>query len=132
MLQQEKPEDYVIATGTTTHVRDFVKMAFAHAGVSIAFEGSGTAEKGIVTQVALPEIRVSVGDVVVEVDPRYFRPTEVDLLLGDASKAKKQLGWEPKISLREMIEEMVTSDIQHFRKDVLLKDKGFRTLNRYE
>jgi GDPmannose 4,6-dehydratase len=132
MLQQDKAEDYVIATGVTTSVRDFVKMAFAHAGVDIAFEGKGESEKAVVTGVSVPGIALKKGAVVLEVDKRYFRPTEVDLLLGDASKARKQLGWEPRYSLNELVKEMVHSDIEHFRKEVLLKDSGFTTLNRYE
>ena len=132
MLQQEEPEDFVIATGITTKVRDFVKMAFAQAGVTVAFEGKGELEKGIVTQVAIPDIQLSVGDTVVEVDKRYFRPTEVDVLQGNAAKAKQKLGWSPKYTLKELVEEMVKTDIEHFRKEVLLKDAGFRTLNRYE
>jgi GDPmannose 4,6-dehydratase len=131
MLQQEKPEDFVIATGITTKVRDFVKMAFAHAGVTVTFEGNGLNEKAIVAN-AKPEIKLQAGDVVVEVDPRYFRPTEVDILQGDASKARRLLGWSPKYTLQQLVEEMVDSDIEQFRKDVVLKDKGFSTLNRYE
>ena len=94
MLQQEEPEDFVIATGITTSVRDFVKIAFAHAGVNIEFEGKGEREKGIVTNVSIPDIAVRKGDVVVEVDSRYFRPTEVDKLQGDASKAKTKIGMD--------------------------------------
>ncbi len=131
MLQQEKPEDFVIATGITTKVRDFVKMAFAHAGVTVTFEGSGQNEKAIVAK-ATPDIKLKAGDVVVEVDPRYFRPTEVDILQGDASKARRLLGWSPKYTLQQLVEEMVDADIEQFRKDVVLKDKGFSTLNRYE
>lgn len=132
MLQQDEPEDYVIATGTTTRVRDFVKMAFAHAGVTIAFEGSGEKERGVVTALTTSDLPLRTGDTVVEVDSRYFRPTEVDVLLGDASKARQKLGWAPRHSLSELIEEMVTTDIEHFRKDLLLKGAGFRTLNRFE
>ena len=132
MLQQDQPEDFVIATGITTRVRDFVKMAFAQAGVTVAFEGKGEKERGIVTQVAIPDIQLSVGDTVVEVDKRYFRPTEVDVLQGNATKAKEKLGWSPRYTLKEMVEEMVKADIEHFRKEVLLKDAGYRTLNRYE
>lgn len=131
MLQQEKPEDFVIATGITTKVRDFVKMAFAHAGVTVTFEGSGLNEKAIVAK-ATADIKLQAGDVVVEVDPRYFRPTEVDILQGDASKARRLLGWSPKYTLQQLVEEMVDADIEQFRKDVVLKDKGFSTLNRYE
>lgn len=132
MLQQEQAEDFVIATGVTTPVRDFVKLAFAHAGVSVAFEGKDEQEKGIVTAVSLPEIPLKVGDVVVEVDKRYFRPTEVDLLLGDPTKAKEKLGWTAKYTLSELAKEMVESDIQHFRKDIVLKESGFKTVRQFE
>ena len=132
MLQQPEPEDFVIATGVTTSVRDFVKLAFAHAGVEVTFEGEGEKERGIVTRVLNPECKVTAGDVVVEVDKRYFRPTEVDLLLGDATKAKEKMGWVPKYTLDELAKEMVISDIAHFRKEVLLNESGYRTLNQYE
>jgi GDPmannose 4,6-dehydratase len=132
MLQQQEPEDFVIPTGITTSVRDFVKMAFAHAGITIEFEGKGAVEKGIVMNVSLPDIPVRKGDIVVEVDSRYFRPTEVDILQGDASKAKQKLGWSPKYSLHELTKEMVEADIENFRKDVILKDSGYRTIRHFE
>jgi len=132
MLQQDKPEDYVIATGQTTSVRDFVIKAFVNAGVHIRFEGEGIDEVGIVDKVALPEVKVRVGDVVVEVDKRYFRPTEVDILLGDPKKAKQNLGWSPRYTLDEMIKEMVQSDIELFRRKVHLTQSGFTTHNQYE
>jgi GDPmannose 4,6-dehydratase len=132
MLQQPEAEDYVIATGITTPVRDFVRMAFAHAGVEISFEGKGASEKAIVTAISMPEIAMKKGDVVVEVDERYYRPTEVDILQGDASKAQQKLGWKATHTVQELVKEMVHADIEYFRKEVLLKDAGFRTLNRYE
>ena len=132
MLQQDMAEDFVIATGISTTVRDFVKLAFAHAGVAIEFEGKGENEKGIVTGVSLPDIHVRKGDVIVEVDKRYFRPTEVDLLQGDATKARNKLGWKPKYSLPELVKEMVESDIELFRKDIVLKASGFRTSRQFE
>jgi len=132
MLQQEEAEDFVIATGITTSVRDFVKMAFAHAGVEVAFEGKDEKEKAIVTKVASPDIHLSVGDIVTEVDKRYYRPTEVDLLLGDATKAKQKLGWSPKYTLNDLVKEMVHADIEIFRKDVILKESGFHTLRQFE
>lgn len=132
MLQQDQPEDFVIATGKTTAVRDFVQMAFAHAGIEIGFEGEGEEEKGIIKAIHKPEIKASAGDVIVEVDKRYFRPTEVDLLLGDATKAQQKLGWKAKYTLDELAKEMVEADIEHFRKDLLLKESGYRTLNQYE
>lgn len=132
MLQQDQPEDFVIATGVTTAVRDFVKLAFAHAGVSIEFEGEGENERGVVSVVSLPEIPLKKGDVVVEVDKRYFRPTEVDLLLGDATKAKQKLGWSAKCTLSELAKEMVEADIEHFRKDVILGQSGYSTMRQFE
>jgi GDPmannose 4,6-dehydratase len=132
MLQQSEPEDFVIATGITTSVRDFVKIAFAHAGVEVAFEGSGEKETGVVARILDPECKLNTGDVVVEVDKRYFRPTEVDLLLGDATKAKEKLGWTPKYTLDQLAKEMVLADLEHFRKQVLLNQSGYRTLNQYE
>jgi len=132
MLQQEEPEDYVVATGITTSVRDFVRLAFAHAGVSIEFSGTGENEKAVVTAVSIPDINLRKGDVVVEVDKRYFRPTEVDLLLGDPTKAKEKLGWQAKYTLPELVKEMMEADIQHFRKDVVLRQSGFRTLRQFE
>ena len=132
MLQQPEPEDFVIATGISTSVRDFVKLAFAHAGVELTFEGKGDNEAGIVKHVAMPDIKVKQGDKIVEIDRRYLRPTEVDYLIGDATKAKEKLGWSPKYTLNEMAKEMVGADIEHFRKDVLLKESGHRILNRFE
>jgi GDPmannose 4,6-dehydratase len=132
MLQQNEAEDFVIATGVTTAVRDFVKMAFAHAGVEIRFEGKEENEKAIVTAVANDAIPLQPGEVVVEVDTRYFRPTEVDLLIGDASKAKTKLGWSARYTVNELVKEMVDADIEYFRKDILLKESGFDTLNRFE
>jgi GDPmannose 4,6-dehydratase len=132
ILQQPEPEDYVVATGITTSVRDFVRLAFAHAGVSIEFTGTGENEKAVVTAVSIPDINLRKGDIVVEVDKRYFRPTEVDLLLGDPTKAKEKLGWQAKYTLPELVKEMVETDIEHFRKDVLLRQSGFKTLRQFE
>jgi len=132
ILQQDEPEDFVIATGVTTAVRDFVRLAFSHAGVEVGFEGEGINEKGFVTGVTNPDVKVSIGDVLVEVDERYFRPTEVDLLLGDPTKAQEKLGWKAKYTLEELAKEMVEADIDLFRRDLLLKESGYRTLNQYE
>jgi GDPmannose 4,6-dehydratase len=132
MLQQKEAEDFVVATGVTTSVRDFVRIAFAHAGVEVTFEGKDEKERAIVTKVADPEIHLVKGDVVVEIDKRYFRPTEVDLLQGDATKARQKLGWSPKYTLNELIKEMVHADIELFRKDVILKESGFHTLRQFE
>ncbi len=117
ILQQDEPEDFVIATGITTMVREFVKMAFAEIGVELSFSGEAEGEKGIVAACKNPSYQLPVGKVVVAVDPAYFRPTEVDLLIGDASKAKNKLGWEPKYSLAELVTEMVQSDLKNFKKD---------------
>jgi len=117
ILQQEKPEDYVIATGITTPVRDFVKMAFAEVGAEIEFTGTGVDEKGFIKSVANPDFALSVGQEVVNVDPAYFRPTEVDLLIGDPSKSKSRLGWEPEYDLAALCREMVASDVAIFRKN---------------
>ncbi len=125
MLQQDKPEDYVIATGITTMVREFVRLAFAEAAVEIEFTGEGLNEKGIVKSCGNPEFQIAAGTEVVAVDPRYFRPTEVELLIGDASKANKQLGWSPKYTLAELIKEMVAYDIDLFKKEKHLINSGF-------
>jgi GDPmannose 4,6-dehydratase len=131
ILQQDTPEDYVLATGITTRIRDFVKMAFAEIGVEVVFEGKDEQEIGRVGK-CTGEHNLSEGKVVVKVDPRYYRPTEVDLLIGDADKAKKQLGWEPKYTLAELVKEMVTSDLQLFRKEQLLKNSGYDVKNEFE
>lgn len=115
ILQQDVPEDFVIATGVTTTVRDFTKMAFSEAGIEIIFEGEGQSEKGIVVSCNKDKYQLPVGKEVVAIDPNYFRPTEVDLLIGDASKARTKLGWAPKYSLKEMIKEMVGSDLETYK-----------------
>ncbi len=131
MLQQDEPQDFVIATGITTCIRDFVTMAFAEAGIQIKFEGKGAEEYGVV--VSSPEkYPVPAGKIVVKVDTRYHRPTEVDLLIGDASKANKVLGWKPKYTLAGMINEMVKADIHLFKKEQLLKQSGFDIQNEFE
>lgn len=132
ILQQNEAEDFVIATGTTTTVRDFVKMAFAELGISVEFKGDGIFEKGIVKACTNPEYMVPRNTVVVEVDPKYFRPTEVELLIGDPSKAQQKLGWIPKYDLNSIVKEMVNADIELFRKEKLLADAGFEISNQYE
>jgi len=166
MLQHDRPDDYVIATGESHSVREFVELAFREIGAAIEWKGKGIEEKGIISEMRdqrseirgqRSEIRdhregiggaakphhpkydanasdfrkraLRVGDVVVAVDPRYFRPTEVDELLGDASKAKKELGWEPRISFREMVSEMVKADLEEASRDQLCKESGFRVFN---
>ncbi len=123
MLQQAEPEDYVVATGIQYSVRDFVNMAFAEIGVNLEWAGLGVNEKGV-------DIRT--GIVRVEVDPRYFRPTEVDTLLGDPSKAKRKLGWSPKTTLKEMVKEMVKEDLITAERDQLCKQEGYRVFNYFE
>jgi len=118
ILQQEEPDDFVIATGITTTVRDFTKMAFAEAGIEIEFDGEGATEKGFVVKCHNENYQLPSGKEVVAIDPNYFRPTEVDLLIGDASKAKQKLNWSPKYTLREMIKEMVASDLQTYRRSM--------------
>lgn len=113
MLQQEKPEDFVIATGITTSVRDFVIMAFAEVGIELNFTGNDSDEKGTVKSCNNPLYQLPIGKEVVAVDPNYFRPTEVDLLIGDATKAKDKLGWQPKYQLAEIVKEMVASDLKN-------------------
>jgi len=115
MLQQDEPEDFVIATGITTTVRDFTEMAFAEAGIEIVFQGEGKDEKGIIKSCNNKKYQLPVGKEIVAVDPNYFRPTEVDMLIGDASKAKKKLGWKPKYTLLEMVKEMVASDLETYK-----------------
>jgi len=140
ILQQEKAEDFVIATGVTTTVRDFVKMSFAELGIEIEFSGKDENEKGViididqalVSSLGLNDIYLKPGTTVVSVDPKYFRPTEVDLLLGDPTKSKTQLGWEPKYDLPMLVKEMIHADLQLMKKDEYLKKGGFKTLNNFE
>jgi GDPmannose 4,6-dehydratase len=123
MLQQDTPDDFVLATGETHEVRTFVELAFKELGIDIKWQGSGVNEKGI---------NPANGQVVVEVDPRYFRPTEVDLLLGDPTKARTKLGWVPKYTLAQLVKEMVDTDLAEARKEIFLKSEGFKTMNFHE
>ena len=125
MMQQDKPEDYVVATGITTSVREFVRLAFAEAGIEIEFRGQGINEKGVIKKTNHKEYQLVEGSEVVNIDPRYFRPTEVDLLIGDASKAKSQLGWTPTYTLANLVSEMVLADIDLCKKDKMLMSGGF-------
>lgn len=131
MLQQDKPEDFVIATGVTTSVRDFVKMAFAEAGIEITFEGSGVNEKGYVKS-CTGKYKIKEGTEVVAVDPKYFRPTEVDLLLGDPTKAKTKLGWKPKHNLQSLVKDMMAADLALFEKDKYLLEGGHKVFKYHE
>ena len=132
MLQQDTPDDYVLATGVTTTVRDFVRMSFREIGVELEFKGEGEKEIGIVVSSENPDFPLEVGREVVAVDPRYFRPTEVELLLGDPTKAKDKLGWKPRYDLKSMTAEMVRADIELFRRDRILKEAGFKVKNEFE
>lgn len=123
MLQQDKPDDYVMATGVTTTVRDFITMAFKEVGITLKWEGKGIDEKGIDSET---------GKVLVEIDPRYFRPAEVELLIGDPTKAYKALGWKPKVQLPELVKMMVENDLNLAKKEQYLKEGGFQTENYYE
>lgn len=132
ILQQETPTDYVIATGVTTRVREFVRMAFAEVGITIEFKGEGVDEKGYVVSCDSPDFQVEIGKEVVAVDPKYFRPTEVELLIGDPTKSKTVLGWTPKYDLKMLVEDMMTADVNHFRKEKLLKESGYTIKNQFE
>jgi GDPmannose 4,6-dehydratase len=132
ILQQETPEDFVIATGITTHVRDFVRMAFAEVGIVVEFKGEGVEEKGYVVSCSKPEYQVEIGREVVAVDPKYFRPTEVDLLIGDPTKCNEKLGWKPKYDLQALVSEMVAADVELFQREKLLKASGYSIKNQYE
>jgi GDPmannose 4,6-dehydratase len=131
ILQQDVAEDYVIATGVTTSVRDFIRMAFEQVGVEVEFKGTGVDEVGIVRS-CTDAYEFKPGQEVVKIDPRYFRPTEVELLIGDPSKAFKQLGWQPKYTLKELVAEMMETDLQSFQREKLLLDSGFQVMRQYE
>ncbi|HVY74782.1 MAG TPA: GDP-mannose 4,6-dehydratase [Puia sp.] len=132
ILQQDKPEDFVIATGVTTTVRDFVKMAFAEIGIELEFKGKDDKEHAEVVSCSNPDFQVETGKKIVSVDPKYYRPTEVDLLIGDPSKAKKKLGWEPKYDLPALVKEMMHADVELFRREKVLKESGFVVRNQFE
>ena len=130
MLQQPKPDDYVVATGITTSVRDFIKLAFERVGVELEFKGSGIHEHALVLS-CTDDYSFRVGQEVVRVDPGYFRPTEVDLLIGDASKVRS-LGWKPKYNLQELVAEMVDADLHAFKQEKMLIDSGYHITRQYE
>ncbi len=125
MLQQEKPEDFVLATGVTTEIRVFVAMVFKVLGIEICFSGFNENEVGMITSCSNPDFQLEIGKVVVKVDPQYYRPTEVELLIGDATKARNKLGWEPKYTLETLVQEMVASDLDIFRKEKFLDVNGY-------
>lgn len=144
ILQQDQPDDYVIATGVTTSIRDFVKMAFAEIGADLEFQGEGVNEvallagvnetvfKNVVGESYLDQFKQRIGSIVVGVDPQYFRPTEVDLLIGNAEKAQKKLGWTPMYSLEDLVHDMMVSDIKLMKKESYLREGGYRILNYFE
>lgn len=132
ILQADEPEDWVIATGKTTSVRDFVRLSFAEVGVELEFKGEGEQEKGYVKACNNSEYQVAIGQEVVSVDPRYFRPTEVDLLIGDPTKANTKLGWIPEYDLEALVKDMMQSDLKLMQKDTYLKEGGYRTMNYFE
>jgi len=144
ILQQDTPEDYVIATGVTTTIRDFITMAFNKVGLSIEFTGKGASETGKISGIdeslfvdkigepSLSAIQKRLGETVVKVDSKYFRPTEVDLLVGDATKARTKLSWEPKYTLNDLVQDMMESDVKEMKKEAYLKDGGYRIMNYFE
>jgi GDPmannose 4,6-dehydratase len=132
MLQQQQAEDFVIATGQQASVREFVLCAARELGIRLRFEGEGELERGIVTSVSGERARCKPGDVIVKVDPRYYRPTEVDTLLGDPSKARDQLGWQPTITLEQLVKEMIDSDYAAAQRDHLVKQAGFQAYDYHE
>ena len=138
MLQQDKPDDFVIASGVQHSVREFVDQAAAELGIRLQWEGEGVDEIGIVVSISSSQApslsgqKIEEGQVIVRVDPRYFRPTEVESLLGDASKAKRELGWEPKISFEALVKEMVLADLEVAKRDALVEKHGFKSFNYHE
>ncbi|WMI68465.1 GDP-mannose 4,6-dehydratase [Mangrovimonas sp. YM274] len=132
ILQAEEAEDWVIATGKTTKVRDFVRMAFAEVGVTLEFKGEGVEEKAYVVSCDNLDYQIEIGKEVLAVDPKYFRPTEVDLLIGDASKANNKLGWTPKYDLKDLVNDMMQSDLKLMKKEQYLKEGNYQILNYFE
>ena len=132
ILQANQAEDWVIATGRTTTVRDFVRMSFAHVGIELAFRGKGVNEKAYVVSCSYPEYQLELGKEVLAIDPRYFRPTEVDLLIGDPSKAKNKLSWIPEYSLEDLVNDMMASDLELMKKEYHIKEGGYQILNYFE
>jgi GDPmannose 4,6-dehydratase len=144
ILQQDTPDDYVIATGVTTTIRDFINKSFGEIGIGVEFSGTGVEEIGKITEIKpdifvnkvgesfLEAIQKRIGAVVLKIDPKYFRPTEVELLIGDATKARTKLSWEPKYNLDALIEDMMQNDIKEMKKEAYLKEAGYRILNYFE
>lgn len=132
ILQADEAEDWVIATGKTTPVREFVRMAFAEMGIELEFKGEGVEEKGYIKSCSNPDIQVEIGKEILAVDPKYFRPTEVELLIGDATKANTKLGWIPEYDLQGLVKDMMTHDLKLMQKDQYLKKGGYVTYNYFE
>jgi GDPmannose 4,6-dehydratase len=132
ILQQPEPEDFVLATGITTKVRDFVRMAFQEIGVELEFKGEGVNEEAFVVACQNPEYQLVIGKSVVAIDPRYFRPTEVDLLIGDPTKAMTKLGWKPKHTLADLVKDMMDADLALFKRDKYLEEGGHKVFNYHE
>jgi len=132
ILQAEEAEDWVIATGKTTPVRDFVRMSFAEVGIELEFKGEGVGEKAFVKSCNHPDFQLEIGKEVLSVDPKYFRPTEVELLIGDATKANTKLGWKPEYDLKDLVKDMMESDVKLMQKEQHLHDGGYDTLNYFE
>ena len=132
ILQADEPEDWVIATGKTTAIRDFVRMSFAAVGMELEFKGEGANEKGFIKSCSNPDYQLEIGKEVLGIDPKYFRPTEVDLLIGDATKAKTKLGWECQYDLQMLIKEMMESDIHLMKQQQYLDKGGYKTMNYFE
>ncbi len=124
MLQQDEPEDYVIATGVTTAVREFVRMAFSEVGIQVRFEGTGLQEIGVIEFLNAEVNGLEIGQVILKVDPSYFRPTEVELLIGDPRKANEQLGWKPSYDLKALVKEMMEADVNYFQREKYLVEGG--------
>lgn len=132
ILQADIAEDWVIATGITTTVRDFIRLAFNEVGIELEFRGIGESEKGLIKKCNNPQYQLEVGTEVIAVDPRYFRPTEVELLIGDSTKAKTKLGWKLDYNLQELVKEMMAGDIKLMKKDAYLREGGYQTMNYFE
>jgi GDPmannose 4,6-dehydratase len=132
MLQHHKAEDFVIATGVTTTVREFILKTFKKLGILLEFKGTGIHEIAMVSAISNPDVKVKVGDIVMSIDPAYFRPTEVELLIGDPTKAKRDLKWELTYDLDSLIDDMVSSDLKLFQRDSYLKEGGHKTLQYHE
>ncbi|MGB4838451.1 MAG: GDP-mannose 4,6-dehydratase, partial [Saprospiraceae bacterium] len=131
ILQQDEPEDFVLATGVTTEIREFIRMAFAEAGIEIEFKSDGIDEKGYVKSCS-SAYPIEIGKEILAIDPKYFRPTEVDLLIGDPTKAMTKLGWKPKYDVKMLCKEMVLADIELFKRDQVLRENGFIVRNEFE